>query len=218
MAKKIFGNMNLPAALLLLLLLVGLPAGSWYYLRTGLNYRLETRDEMMDYAQAPAFTLQNLNDSLISQRRFENGLLVGHFFSEPQAEVYGKTLAQLHDQYDERDDVFFVTFNPDTAAAARSRMAQFAEQYQLNDPEQCFFLFGEESELQSLAQACKMPFAEKEMSLQGNSLLFFADSLTVRGFYDMRDAEELKRLIRHVTYNIPLKKDKELIFEREKEK
>lgn len=142
----------------------------------------------------------------------------GLLLSEPQAEIYGNTLARLHGQYDERDDIFFLAFNPDTSAAGRSRMLAFAQQYQLADPEQCFFLSGTEDELQSLAAACKLPFEEHQMSLTDNALLFFADSLIVRGYYDMRRPDELKRLIRHVTYNIPLKKEKELIFQREKEK
>ncbi|MCB0571331.1 MAG: hypothetical protein KDC66_16280 [Phaeodactylibacter sp.] len=210
--------MRWPTALILLLMLVGLPLGSWYYLQTGLDYRLQTRAEMKDYALVPGFTLLNDNDSLVSQNRFQDGLVVGYFFSEPQAEIYGNTLARLHGQYDERDDIFFLAFNPDTSAAGRSRMLAFAQQYQLADPEQCFFLSGTEDELQSLAAACKLPFEEHQMSLTDNALLFFADSLIVRGYYDMRRPDELKRLIRHVTYNIPLKKEKELIFQREKEK
>ncbi|MCB0556607.1 MAG: hypothetical protein KDD02_23885 [Phaeodactylibacter sp.] len=216
--KKFAGKKGVFGALLLLLLLVGLPIGSWYYLQTGLNYRIQTRAEMKDYARMPGFTLQNYNDSLVQSSQFQNGRLVGYFFSEPYAEQYGKILAQLHDQYDERDDVFFLTFNPDTSAAARTRMAAFVEEYQLKDPQQCFFLSGEEGAMQSLAQACQLPFAEKEMSLEDNSLLFFADSLMVRGFYDLRDPQELKRLIRHITFNIPLKQEREVVVKREKEK
>jgi hypothetical protein len=211
-------KMRPTSILLLLLLLVGLPIGSWYYLSLGLDYRLDTKAEIQDFGQIPPFALANFNDSLIAQDHFEKGLMVGYFYANQHAALYGKKLAQLFNQYDERDDVFFVAFQGDTSALARAQALEFLQKHQAYAPEQVFFLSGTAAEASTLAQACKMPFAEKGMTLEDNALLFFADGLNLRGFYDMRQEEDIKRLVRHITFSLPLKKEKELIFKREKEK
>jgi hypothetical protein len=210
-------KMRPASVLLLLLLLVGLPIGSWYYLRLGLDYRLDTKAELQDFGPMPAFELKNFNDSLIGQARFEEGLTVGYFFSEPHAALYGQKLAQLFDQYDERDDVLFVAFQADTSAAARARAEGFLREYQAHAPEQVFFLAAAAPEIRTLAQAFQIPFEEKGMTLSDNALLFFADGPMLRGFYDMRQEEDIKRLVRHITISLPLKREKELIFKRDKE-
>ena len=211
-------KMRPASILLLLLLLVGLPIGSWYYLSLGLDYRLDTKAEIQDYGQIPPFALTNFNDSLIAQDRFEKGLMVGYFFADQHAALYGEKLAQLFDQYDERDDVSFVAFQGDTSALARAQALEFLQEHQAFAPEQVFFVSGTAAEISTLAQACNMPFADKGMTLEDNALLFFADGLNLRGFYDMRQEEDIKRLVRHVNLSLPLKKEKELIFKREKEK
>ena len=219
MAKtKIIGQMGLLQLGGVFLLLVIFPLVSWYYLRTGLDYRLQAMQELKDFGKLPAFTLANYNDSLITSERFAEGLIVGYFFSEPHEDLYAGKLVKLHEQFDERDDIFFLAFAPDTTLATRNRMQQFAEANGLVDEEQNFYLQGEPVEVERLAKACQMPFEERGMSLTDNSLLFFADSLMVRGFYDIREEENLKRLVKHITLNIPPKKDKELLFEREVEK
>lgn len=219
MAKtKITGQMGLLQLAGLFLLLVVFPLGSWYYLRTGLDYRLQAMQELKDYGRMPDFTLVNINDSLVSSRRFAGGLAVGHFFSGNYEDLYAEKLAKLHEQFNERDDIFFLSFSADTSASARQRLLQFAAGNKLMDEEQCFYLAMPPGQAKAFADACRLPFEEKGMSLANNSLLFFADSLMVRGFYDMREEESLKRLVKHITLNIPPKKDKELIFEREVEK
>ncbi len=218
MAKtKIIGQMGLIQLAGVFLLLVIFPLGSWYYLRTGLDYRLQAMQEMKDYGKMPGFALYNYNDSLINAERFAEGLVVGYFFSGRHENLYAEKLAKLHEQFDERDDVFFLAF-ADTITANRGRMEQFATTHTLVDDEQNFYLLGSPEEVGRLAEGSHIPFEESGMSLSDNSLLFFADSLMVRGVYDMEEEGSMKRLVKHMTLNIPPKKDKELLFEREVEK
>lgn len=218
MAKtKIIGQMGLIQLAGVFLLLVIFPLGSWYYLRTGLDYRLQAMQEMKDYGKMPGFALYNYNDSLINAERFADGLVVGYFFSARHEGLYAEKLAKLHEQFDEREDVFFLAF-ADTASIGRGRLEQFAATHNLVDEEQNFYLMGTPDEVSRLAEGSHIPFEENGMSRPDNSLLFFADSLMVRGFYDMQEEENLKRLVKHITLNIPPKKDKELLFEREAEK
>ena len=219
MAKtKIIGQMGLLQLAGLFLLLVIFPLGSWYYLRTGLDYRLQEMQELKDYGKIPDFTLANYNDSLVSAERFSDGLVVGYFLTGRHEKQFVEKLVKLHDQFDERDDIFFLAFATDTSRATKERLQQFAAVNGLEDEEQNFFLRGTKDEVEHLAKACGLPFEEKGMSLSDNSLAFFADSLMVRSFYDLAEEESLKRLVKHITLNIPPKKDKELLFQREVEK
>ena len=162
--------------------------------------------------------LVNYNDSLVTAKRFEDGLVVGCFFSKEQEELYVSRIGKLYQQFDKGGDVAFLSFFADTSQTARDYLRQFIADNSLEDEEQNYFFQGTREEMERLARDCHLPFGDKGMSLSDNSLLFFADSLMVRGFYDMKEEEDLKKLVKHITLNIPPQKDKELYFEREVEK
>ncbi|NBC07947.1 MAG: hypothetical protein GVY26_12210 [Bacteroidetes bacterium] len=202
----------------LLLLLVVLPLGSWYYLQTGLDYRMQARKELKDIAPLPDFELQNYNDSLVQMKRFEDQLLVGHFMNASAQDVYTKALAKLHDQFDERQDIYFLAFQTDTSAAGRASTRKLLSQKGLKDTAQVFVLAATEGKLATLAEQMELPLEERGMSLERNSLLFFADSAMVRGFYDIRQEEELKRLVKHLTLNLHPTAEADIIYDPETEK
>lgn len=216
--KKIIGRMNIVQFAGLLLLLVVLPLGSWYYLQTGLDYRIQAFKELQDVAPVPTFQLQNYNDSTVQMERFEDQLLVGHFMNESVQDVYLETLAKLHDQFDEREDIYFLAFQADTTAAARASTAALLSKKGLKDTAQVFVLSGTEDELSALAGQMKLPLEEQGMNPERNSLLFFADSAMVRGFYDMRQEAELKRLLKHLTLNLHPTEEADIIYDPETEK
>jgi len=216
--KKIIGRMNIVQFAGLLLLLVVLPLGSWYYLQMGLDYRLKARNELKDIAPLPRLELQNYNDSLVHTQRFEDQLVVGHFMNASAQDVYTETLVKLHDQFDQRQDIYFLAFQADTSAAARASVAGLLSQNGLKDTAQVFVLSGTEDKLSALAGQMKLPLEERGMSLERNSLLFFADSAMVRNFYDMRQEAELKRLLKHLTLNLHPTEEADIIYDPETEK
>jgi hypothetical protein len=216
--KKIIGNMNIVQFAGLLLLLVLLPLGSWYYLQTGLDYRIQAKEELDDIAPLPTFELQNYNDSIVQMDLFKDQLVVGHFSNAASQAVYAQTLQKLHEQFDERSDVYFLAFQADTSARARIKTAMSLFSNRLNDREQIFLLSATPSKVEQLAAQMKLPLEEKGMTLEDNSLLFFVDSAMVRGFYDMSQEAELKRLVKHLTLNLHPVEEADIIFEPETEK
>ncbi len=210
---KIVGKMGIIQLAGVILLLVILPLGSWYYLQTGLDYRLEAMKELKDYGKIPELAFSDLRDSTVQQNRFANGLMVGHFFSEEGKETYGKLVAKFQDQFEERKDVFLVAFENESSPEAREKLGDFAAAYGLEDKPQCYFLTGERPEMERVARAISFP-ADPD----NNHLLFFADSLMVRAYYDMRQEEDIRRLVKHITLNLMPEEDAGLIFEREVEK
>ncbi|MCG8332111.1 MAG: hypothetical protein MI974_30785 [Chitinophagales bacterium] len=200
----------------LLLMLVVFPLVSWYYLQTGLNYRLEARAEQQAIANVPNQNFSNYNGEEVALDRFKDYLLIGHFYSESHKDKYLPLLTKLYHQFDERKDVYFVTFSADTSMSAVVNAKQMLSDSMLIDEEQVFFL--NSTEVKALSSALKLPFEERNMSLVDNSLLFFADSAVVKGFYDIKQEEDVKRLVKHITLNLHPLEEKDIIFERETEK
>ncbi|MCR9102589.1 MAG: hypothetical protein NXI25_21730 [bacterium] len=215
MAKN---KMNLIQIGGLLLLLVVLPLGSWYYLQTGLNYRIQAINELEDIAPLADFELVNYNDSLIDAARFADQLVIGHFYTGAHQKAYFDLLQRMKEQFDERKDVYFLTFRAGTDIATRAESAQLLLDSGVEDPEQFFFLHGEAAQVANLAEAMKLEGTVQSGSLVDNARLFFADSAMVRSTYDMNNAEDLKLLIKHITLNLHPVEEPDIIFERETEK
>jgi hypothetical protein len=200
----------------LFLLLVALPLGSWYYLQTGLNYRLQAREELQPIADMPSINLANYDGQRFTKDTFQTRLLVGHFFSETHKDKFLPLLARIYDQFDERKEVLFLSMSTDTSLDMKSRAASMLDDHMLVDKDQVYFTVDTKS--RQLAENIKMPFDQYGMSLENNSLLFFADSATVKYVYDFTRPEEVKMLIKHLTLNLHPDEEQDIIFERETEK
>ncbi len=196
----------------LFLFLVFLPLGSWYYLQTGLDYRLQARSELQDIAPLPEFHLKNYNDTLVHSNRFADLLVVGYFYSPVHKAAYGDVLSRLKQQFDGRQDVCFVAFSEEPQRSAQS----FLQEFEVSDTSQVFFLEGRGEELVQLAEAAALP--ETNGGLGRNSHLFFADSSMIRGYYDLLRPDDLKLLVKHITLNLHPLEEPDIIFQRETEK
>ena len=124
----------------------------------------------------------------------------------------------MKEQFDERKDVYFLTFRAGTDIATMAESAQLLLDSGVEDPEQFFFLHGEAAQVANLAEAMKLEGTVQSGSLVDNARLFFADSAMVRSTYDMNNAEDLKLLIKHITLNLHPVEEPDIIFERETEK
>lgn len=207
--KKIIGKMGWVQLLGILLLLVVLPLGSWYYLQKGLDYRLETRAQLQPLGEVPGvLQLVNADGERTSAAEIADYLMVGYFF-HPDTSGLVSTFRKLYDQYDEREDVYFTLLSRDTSAGmARSAWA-FLESAEMTDLEQVYWGAGG-------ATADLMD--QLQLSDRSPGTAFFADSSVVKSIYDLRQSEAVKDLVRHITLNLHPLEEKDIIFEREKEK
>ncbi|HMQ49624.1 MAG TPA: hypothetical protein PKA00_19185 [Saprospiraceae bacterium] len=205
--------------LALLAMLVGFPLISWYYLKTGLDYRMEKMGELADRGQLPDFQYEALSGNALSSQLLANQLLVGYLSNGAGSDASMKAFKRLHQQFDERNEVFFLHFCSDTSLATAQQLLQSAQVNQLADTSQWFQFQLSTSEVGHLAKAVGLPYADYDMSIDQNTLFFLADSLQVRAYYDFTKEEDLKRLVEHIALNLPVQKSRqELIFKRDKEK
>lgn len=187
----------------LFLLLIGLPAGSWYYLQRGLDYRLETLGQLGDHG---AFTLKTSHTPIA-----EGGTVrVINFLSANNTQAQGTLLSKLYEQFDKREDFELITFVDTTAFAD---VATFRTTYELEEEPQCSFPHLEAGEWQTFVSTHE-PDAKAEVpylvlvDIEGN----------IRNFYEQEDGEEVKQLVEHIAFLLPIKKREKAELRRETEK
>lgn len=211
--SKFFRPSFLISAAILLLLLVGLPIGSWYYLQSGLEYRQSLLADLKDYGKIPEFTLQTVQGEPFTNQDIAGRMVVASFLDfkdETLLTQFGEVLNKLHDQFDERNDVAFLMHLTDTTATNEA-IEDFATTYALTDQWQCYFLRG--ADATSIAQQIyKTP--------QDTPFAYFAladTSNTVRRHYDVRQESEVKRLVEHIALILPQNNERRSVSNRDPE-
>ncbi|MCP3930049.1 MAG: hypothetical protein GY705_13225 [Bacteroidetes bacterium] len=205
-------------AIALFLLLVVLPGGSWFYLRSGLNYHLDSLEALQDFGKpAEASIVAQNGEPFSSDWLLEKISLIGRWEPEMEStfpEVLLR-LKKLQRQFDERKDVLFLLYNAD---ADSSTTADFAKRNGLDDGKQILFLSGDEVEIKKFAESVFHSALTDGKNWKNHSFFAFVDvEGTVRNCYDMQDAEEVKKFIEHIALLLPREAEKDIIFEREKE-
>lgn len=186
----------------LFLLLIGLPAGSWYYLQLGLDYRKETMGQLQDHG---AFTLKT-NHTPVG----EGSVRVINFLSAANADTKGPLLAKLYEQFDKREDFELVTFVDTTAFAD---LVTFRTTYQLEEEPQCSFPSLKTAEWQSFVST-----HESDAKAEIPYLALVDVKGNIRNFYEQEDEEAVKQLVEHIAFLLPIKKRDKAELRRETEK
>ncbi|NUQ24554.1 MAG: hypothetical protein HUU34_11430 [Saprospiraceae bacterium] len=200
--------------LALFLLLAALPAGSWYYLKSGLDYHRKAMAELKDLGVMPMpQAILPAAGAALPADSLKNRLAITGFVSlseEAALDQYGADLSKLHEQFDERKDVIFVTY----AEGDSSSMTAFVDKYQLLDETQCYFFVTDAQQIQQAKAAYHLP-AENP----GQWWIALTDTnLKLRRFYEADKQAEVKRLVEHIALLAPRIKERDLLYKREREK
>ncbi len=195
---------NIIQTLVLLLLLAGLPIGSWYYLREGYNYRKTIMDQLQTLGQLPSVELPDHRDSLIRFTDFRGkALVVADIKAGDDAAL--ETLRNIGDQFAESSAVCIAVLSPDAAAM----QAPFQSASEMH-PGLFHVLQTESAQAEQLRKA--LPFT-------GQANVALADtSLVVRQVYDLNNAQDIRRLIEHLVIVIPSKRTPKPVLKRPTEK
>lgn len=207
----------------LVMLLIVFPAASWYYLNSGLQYRRSTMAELKEYGTFPSKNWTQVDGSPLSANYLKKKMLLAHQMPDAtQADLvsgYGETLQRLHDQFEERDELVFLTLLHGDSLQALNQASSFAENYELENQEHQFFVHLNGQDFSDLSEGVLQPSSEFEPGTTPSAFLLLTDTTaTIRRYYDIRKEEDIKRLVEHIALLLPFKKDRELIFKREAEK
>ena len=205
----------------LLLLLVVLPGGSWFYLRNGLDYRIEALEELEDIGKVPSTIsiYTQADENPIDGDYLKGKVTVAGYIPEGATERNRmiEVLSKLHEQFDERDDVVFLSYvKADSTADLKSRAVALnlvdGQQWRLAElpaSETLEFYFKENYHFPDVT----LPLLE--------SIPYVAlvdTSLMVRHFYNCMENKDMGRLVEHIALILPRKPEKDIIFQPEKEK
>lgn len=198
----------------LFLLLVALPAGSWFYLKGGETFYLETVNSLQELGPANPQWVGAVEtagqESLGWNKRISIVGVLPTVAEEQQRflEVVGK----LYEQFSKRPDIHMVTFVPVDSIAGFSTTAIQSELENLVSEQWHFYpivtgnnRYQEAFQLQNEQNFTKF-------------LALVDTSLQVRNHYDYKDEESVRQLIRHIAYVMPRLPERDVEFAREQEK
>lgn len=221
-------------ALGLLLFLVILPGGSWYYLQKGLNYQKDLRGELTKYGQVPAFQLLDTTGKMRDSSLFSGKIAVVAFVTPAVLEDPKpmKVLSKLYDQFDKKDESRIVLVAMNWPADKINSFNALSEQHQMDNPEKCIFLSGENETVQQiLNQGFQWPseneqedeqrFTRSKTPQNSKNYPYFIlvnKDRDILNYYDFRDEARVKTMVEHVAISIPLEKRKKPRLKREQEK
>jgi hypothetical protein len=191
----------------LFLMLVVMPALSWYYLKKGERYQVEMRAQLKDYGKLPNFFLPKLLDSdSLSSTDLQNNVIIAKELDAKELEQDKDllfALNSLHTQFDDRYDVLFLLH---TTVQDSGKVGAFLRKNKLADPEQVLIT----SSTPELIQSYSFPKAGMAAIIDTAG--------TIRRYYNYRDGNELRRLTEHVTVLMHRDKKNDPYLNREKEK
>ena len=190
----------------LFLLLVGLPAGSWYYLQKGLDYRLETMGQLTDHGDFKLLTSSTADGDSKASVKVINFLAV----DPAERDQQGLLLSKLYEQFDKREDFQLVSFWDSTTFRG---LDEFRTKFGLEEEPQCTF--------QPLAGASWDQFIqtyEKDSAVPAEYMALVDINGNIRNFYTQREEEKVKDLVEHIALLLPMKKQDKPELRREIEK
>ena len=211
----------------LLLFLVGLPLGSWYYLQAGFDYHKELMAELQNYGRIPEFSLVDQNGDTLNREDLAEKTVIVSFFNEEKTTM--QHIQKYHSQFHDRNDVLFVAHS--LKPRSESNLKSILSDYDLNN-DQTILLTGEKDELlKVLGKGYQVPDINKrgeDMIIPRNDALSMPDeypyfilvdnSGTIRNYYAVNDEKSMTRLIEHLALILPRKSEEEAVLKRETEK
>jgi hypothetical protein len=173
-----------------------LPAGSWFYLQSGLNYRTKALTELGDFGKIKDFGLRNQNGLSVIPATLRGRISVVNFLSDDRAasKAACERIGKLHQSFDEIGGVVFLSFIP---ADTSTNLLQLAASLGITGHKQHFLIGATAPEWQRLANDVF------RMENPGSGVVLVDSSLTIRNYYDLHSNQEMGRLVEHIALIVP---------------
>lgn len=187
----------------LFLLLVVLPGGSWLYLRNGLDYRKKGLSELQDLGPMPDFSCINQQDRNIGPDSLAGQVSVVSFLTGEEASDKRtvEKLVQLHEQFDQRDDLKIMSF---VAKSVADSLPVYAATWGIADADQWWVMAVPDSSIASL---------QKEgFGLESGQLALADTARHILHRYEAADNAQMGRLVEHIAWKLPFKKERRVGF------
>lgn len=201
----------------LLLFLVILPAGSWFYLQSGFNHRKEALAELKELGKVGGIDLIDQYGMRFTTAAMQKRVVVAGFLPADAGsqEKWVQRLSVLHEQFDDRDDICFLILAD--SASMPDPMA-FLERNALTDSLQWKLLVTGNSALLALASNSFYLPADDAGKPNFQYLALADTAQMVRRHYDILDNQQMGRLVEHITIVMPKLPEPDIVLKRERER
>lgn len=223
----------------ILTILLIFPLMSWYYLKTGYNYQMDSRSELKDYGQIPRFNFpiytpdqdekfgRYTNDSL------ENKMCVLSFIGEDikNRDLILDVVQKLNIQFGDNQNLILLTI---PMIDTDHQIILDENKKRKIDHVQHKIISGSNSIKSWVGNNIKYPtewkpkendapdvILEKKSAEEIDEYPFFVlvdNKQTIRNFYHINKIDEVKRMVEHIALLLPRDVRPGIEFEREKEK
>ncbi|WP_020569241.1 hypothetical protein [Neolewinella persica] len=207
-AKSIFNT------LVVIFLLIGLPAVSYYYLSTGYTYRKEAINTQGDFGEMPDLSSLTVVQGKLPKSSRGAMTVVGWFdpTKPAAARQYGEMMDSLYQQFENSPNLYFTTIvNAENPVAAAT---DFTEKYHLPKAEMLTFLAADAGQFKQSARDFKLP-----TSLPGEDpiVALVDSSLTIVKHYNLAERNQTIGLVNLISLIIPLPERPGLVLKRDNE-
>ena len=208
---------NYAAPLLLLLLLVALPAVSWWYLSSGFEYRKEAIVTQGDFGQMP--DLQGLPAIAGELPVTLRGSMAVVGWLDPTKEeatsAYGHTLDSLYQQFKDSPNLYFSTIV--LAEDPAFSVAEFTAKYHLPENKMMSFLRASNRVFQQTAEDFQLPLSQYDGPGEEPIVALVDSSQTIVKHYNVRRRDETVSLVELISVIIPLPERRDILIDRRRE-
>lgn len=221
-------------ALVLTLMLIGLPLGSWFYLKKGFDYQKNLMDELKNYGKMPDFKLLTQNGDSLSRDELKGKVIVADFYvkDSQSAEKTMDYLRKFSEQFHDQEGLVFLSHQLSPLGASASGLKEQSQQESL-DNDLNYFLSGSKKEMLSiLSIGYKVPVLKQKQDngmipLKSNInqlpreypyFVLVDTSLAIRNYYDINDAASVEKLVQHLAISIPREKKEKPVLVIDEEK
>lgn len=203
--------------LALFMMLVVLPAGSWYYLRQGYEYRKASLDKLQELGPVPSFSFVNYDSTLIHSKDLEGSVLIAGVFDYKnglQEDLKAK-IGKLFTQFNRREEFYMIVHLNGVSDSTIQQIGEtLIEDYDFEFPERFYLTSGTTD---FALNTYKIPASKEKLNSKNRVVLIDAKQ-EIRNYYNLNEEEELKLLVHHVTIVLPKKQKKDIIIKRDTEK
>ncbi|MBC6996538.1 hypothetical protein QWY85_09525 [Neolewinella lacunae] len=203
--------------LIVLFMLIGLPAISYYYLSQGYAYRKEAILAQGAYGTMPDLGgLTPVRGKLPEELR--GAMTVVGWLDPSQSRAtqqYGKMLDSVYQQFADSPNLYFTTLvkGDDPSATA----TEFALTYNLPLSPMLSFLAADAAAFNQTARDFALPLPGSGQAGEMPIVALVDSSLTIVKHYDLADRQQTIGLVQLISLIIPLPEKADIIVERKKE-
>lgn len=194
------------------------PGLSWYYLSSGVAYRKAVLSELKDYGTVNYLDWQVLNRPKFPVADSLKGKIVVVGIvdqNSSQAELATSVMNKVFEQFKDRSDVLFATFLTNTDSTTALAYAK------KNNPKSYtnyWFSTISAKEYPKLLDGLKLNQKGVTAAKECSYITYINAQSTVSNFYDIRDNNQLGRLIEHIAMRLKIDKFETPEIIRDKEK